>query len=132
MHTRTAATKLGDTAYEEYLDEEIFRLSDFQLTRLAASRTIGPSLNAVARLHHNLKKLGIRNTERLFNLGIGDFAATEGVGLRQLEVACVILDARGWDVDVWIKNFEGKSWKTRAEAAVKKGAKRKARDRKKR
>lgn len=126
MRAYHAAKRLGDTGYEAYLNGIVLALEDVAYTREEAATHIGPSLVAVSRLHRTLESLGIRNTKQLAALGIGDLAAEPGVGLRQLEVACCLLDAVGADVDKWIANFRGRTRKAATVAAQKRGVKRKA------
>src|SRR5215203_1633918 len=91
------------TGRRAWLDEPIFRIGTYELTRRQiATVTEVPSTRAAMLLRLLCEHQGITTMTQLYNLGLEGLLSYEGTGEAQAWVAVCALADNGFDVNAWI------------------------------
>lgn len=88
--------------FADHLDELIIDVGHLQFSRRTMIDKVGcANFIAARRLHKVLRRLSITSAAQLYRTDPFSLARVRGIGAAALFVAACVLDASGYDVEVW-------------------------------
>ena len=102
MLSKKKITAILGKPFADHLDELIIDVGHLQFSRRSLIDKAGcANFIAARRIHKVFRRLGIETAAQLYRTDPFSLARVRGIGEAALYVAACLLDAEGYDVEVW-------------------------------